>query len=78
VYYPALIGRMDVHFSNARYKVDSTDTLALLSEFEDGPVTLDWDNAVEFDPNTIETSPLPGAAYAELPSATKKATAYRK
>ena len=78
VYYPALIGRMDVHFSNARYKVDSTDTLALLSEFEDGPVTLDWDNAVEFDPNTIGTSPLPGATYAELPSATKKATAYRK
>ena len=69
---------MDVHFSNARFKVDRTDTLALLSEFEDGPITLDWDNAVEFDANTIETSPLPGAEYAELPASTKKADAYRK
>jgi hypothetical protein len=69
---------MDVHFSNARYKVDSTETLAFLSELQDAPVALDWDNAVEFDPHTIETSQLPGAAYAALPTAAKKATAYRK
>ncbi len=37
-YYPAVIGRMDVHYSNARYKVDNTETLAFLSELEDGPV----------------------------------------
>jgi hypothetical protein len=78
VYYPAVIGRMDVHFSNARYKVDSTETLAFLSEVEDAPVAMDWDNAVAFDPHTIDTSPLPGAAYAALPSAAKKASAYRK
>ncbi len=77
-YYPAVIGRMDVHFSNARYKVDSTETLAFLSQLEDAPVALDWDNAVEFDPQTIDTSPLPDAAYTELPTAAKKATAYRK
>ncbi len=78
VYYPAVIGRMDVHFSNARYKVDRTETLAFLSEVEDAPVAMDWDNAVEFDPHTIDTSPLPDAAYAALPTAAKKATAYRK
>ena len=47
-------------------------------EVEDAPVALDWDNAVEFDPHTIDTSPLPGAAYAALPGAAKKASAYRK
>jgi Helicase HerA, central domain len=78
VYYPAVIGRMDVHFSNARYKVDRTETLAFLSELGDGPVTLDWDNAVQFDPNNIETSPLSGADYNDLPATAKKATAYRK
>jgi hypothetical protein len=78
VYYPAVIGRMDVHFFNARYQVDSTETLAFLSEVEDAPVAVDWDNAVEFDPHTIDTSPLPDAAYAALPTAAKKATAYRK
>jgi hypothetical protein len=78
VYYPAVIGRMDVHFSNARYKVDTTETLAYLSAFEDGPVVLDWDNAVEFDPTTIDTAPLSGATYAELPTVAKKASTYRK
>jgi len=78
VYYPAVIGRMDVHFSNARYKVDRTETLAFLSELEDAPVALDWDNAVEFDSHTIDTSPLPDATYTALPTAAKKATAYRK
>ncbi len=78
VYYPAVIGRMDVHFSNARCKIDRTETLAFLSELENAPVALDWDNAVEFDPHTIDTSPLPGAAYTALPTAAKKASAYRK
>jgi len=78
VYHPAVIGRMDIHFSNARYKVDSAETLALLSEFGDGPVVLDWDNAVEFAPDNIETSPLSGADYADLPAAAKKAATYRK
>ena len=78
MYYPAVIGRMDVHFSNALYKVDRTETVAFLSELEDAPVALDWDNAVEFDPHAIDTSPLPGAAYSPLPTAAKKATAYRK
>ena len=78
MYYPAVIGRMDVHFFNARYQVDSTETLAFLSEVEDAPVAVDWDNAVDFDPHTIDTSPLPDAAYAALPTAAKKATAYRK
>ncbi len=78
VYYPAVIGRLDVHFSNTRYKVDRTETLAFLSELEDAPVALDWDNAVEFDPHTIDTSPLPGAVYTALPTAAKKAAAYRK
>ena len=78
VYYPAVIGRLDIHFSSARYKVDSAETLALLSEFGDGPVVLDWDNAVEFAPDNIETSPLSGADYADLPAAAKKAAMYRK
>ncbi len=77
-YYPAVIGRLDVHYSNARYKVDRTETLAFLSELEDGPVALDWDNAMAFDPHTIDTSPLPGATYTALPTAAKKAVAYRK
>ena len=78
VYYPALIGRLDIRFSSTRYHVDSAQTLAFFSELQDGPVVLDWDNATEFDPHSIETSPLPGAAYTDLPAAAKRAAAYRK
>ncbi len=78
VYYPAVIGRLDVHFSSSRYRVDSARTLAVFSELQDGPVALDWDDATEFDPHSIATAPLPAAAYAELPAAAKKAAAYRK
>jgi hypothetical protein len=78
VYYPALIGRLDIRFSSTRYHVDSAQTLSFFSELQDGPVVLDWDNATEFDPHSIETSPLPGAAYTDLPAAAKRAAAYRK
>ncbi len=77
-YYPAVVGRMDVHYSDARYKIDTTQTVALAAELGEGPVPLDWDNAVEFDPATLETAPLPGSEYAALPLVAKKAAAYRK
>lgn len=78
VYYPGVIGRMDVHYSNARYKVDTTETLALAAQLEEGPVALDWDIAVEFDPLVLETTPLSGGEYTDMPAVAKKVSTYRK
>jgi hypothetical protein len=78
VYYPGVVGRMDVHYSNARYKVDTTETLALSAQLEDGPVALDWDSAVAFDPIAVEASPLTGGEYADLPPAAKDVSNFRK
>jgi len=78
VYSPAVIGRMDVHYSNARYKVDTTETVALAAQLEEGPVPLDWDSAVELDPQSIETTPVTGGEYAELPADAKNVPNYRK
>ncbi len=78
VYYPGVIGRMDVHYANARHKVDITETLALAAQLEDGPVALDWDSAVEIDPYALETTPTTGGQYADLPQAASKVTNYRK
>ena len=44
---------------NAKHKVDTTETLALSAQLEDGPVALDWDSAVQFDPVAVEASPIP-------------------
>ncbi len=43
IYKPALAARMDVHYGNVRYHVDTTETVALICEMSDGTVALDWD-----------------------------------
>ncbi|MBW2514599.1 MAG: ATP-binding protein, partial [Deltaproteobacteria bacterium] len=78
VYYPGVMGRMDVHYANAKYKVETTETLALAAPLEDGPVALDWDGAMEIDPFTLETEPVSGGHFADLPAAASKAANYRK
>jgi hypothetical protein len=78
VYYPGVVGRMDVHYSNARHKVDTTETLALAARLEDGPVPLDWDRAVQFDPFSVEASPIPDGEYADLPAAAQNLSNFRK
>ncbi|MCK5914590.1 MAG: ATP-binding protein, partial [Deltaproteobacteria bacterium] len=77
-YYPALLGRLDIHFFSNRYDIDTLKTLALMTELEDGPVALDWDNSINISPDSIETEPLPGAEFADLPSAAKRAATFRK
>ena len=78
VYYPGLFGSMDVHYFNARHKVDTTETLALAAPLEEGPVVLDWDRAVEFDSQNLEVKPLSDAEYADFPTAAQKVSNYRK
>jgi hypothetical protein len=80
MYYPAVAGWLDVHYSSARYKVDSTRKVAMSAMLEDGPVPLDWDQAEEITsaPDALQTSPLPGASFAELPSSARKTKSYSK
>jgi hypothetical protein len=80
MYYPAVAGWLDVHYSNARYKVDVTQKVAIAGMLEDGPVAVDWDQAEEVDLSSddLQTSPLSGANFAELPSAAEKVKSYNK
>jgi hypothetical protein len=78
VYYPGVIGRMDVHYSHAKHKVDTTETLALAAQLEEGPVALDWDSAVQFDPIAVEASPVSDGEYADLPAAAQNVSNFRK
>ena len=80
VYYPAVAGWLDVHYSSAKYSIDTTEKVAVSTILEDGPVPLDWDQAEEIGltPDNLQTSPLPGAAFTELPSAARNAKSYSK
>jgi len=78
VYYPAIVGRMDVHYSSARYKVETTETVAMAAQFDTGPVLLDWDSAELFDPQAIATTPMMSGEYVDLPAAANRVSNYRK
>jgi hypothetical protein len=80
MYYPAVAGWLDVYYSSAKYKVDVTQKLAVAATLEDGPVAIDWDQADEIalSSDDLQTSPLSGATFAELPSVAEKAKSYNK
>jgi len=78
IYYPAAMGCLDIHFASSKYKVNTTKALTLASELSDAPVAVDWDHAEELDiePSQLSTSPMPGAAFAELPAIAQHADSY--
>ena len=79
-YFPALAGWIDVHYSSTKDKVSVSETVALAAMFEKGPVVMDWDAAevLNLDPADLETEPLMGPSFAELPAAAKNTKAYTK
>jgi len=80
MYYPAVAGWLDVYYSSAKYQVDINRKLAVAAMLEDGPVAVDWDQAEELGlrSDDLQTSPLSGADFAQLPSAAEKAPSYNK
>ncbi len=76
VYQPHLIGAAEVRFSDKR--VDTARNLTLLAPISDGVVSVNWDEARRADlpVSDLETSPEPGANFAELPAAGGKAKSY--
>jgi hypothetical protein len=80
MYYPAVAGWLDVYYSSAKYKVDVTRKMAVAAILEDGPVAVDWDQSEEIglSSDDLQTSPLSGANFAELPSVAEKAKSYNK
>jgi hypothetical protein len=79
-YVPAVGGWLDVHYSNRRYGIDVSEAVALAALIEDGPLPVDWDQALEIGavPGDIASSPLPGAAFADLPAAANRPAHYKK
>jgi len=79
-YLPALAGWIEVHYSDAHKKVSASAKLSLAAMLEEGPVAVDWDLAQEIalEPGDLETDPLAGTSFAELPAAAKNGKNYTK
>ena len=80
VYYPAVIGCVEVHYISAKYLVDTAISTTIVAELSEGPVTVSWNHAMEVTaaPDDLLSDPLPGAEFAELPPVAQRDAAYGK
>jgi hypothetical protein len=80
VYHPRLIATANMLFNNARYHVESEKVAVYAVEFEDGPVSVNWDNgdALTLSVDDLQTKGLAAARYATVPAAAGSAKSYAK
>ena len=76
-YHPMLLGTAEVRYSNSK-TVEMTQQLNLLAAFGDGPVSVDWSQAVPIDlpVEDLESEPEAGAHFGAVPSEATKAKSY--
>lgn len=77
IYQSMLLGAAEVHYSSSK-TVDLTQQLLLLAAFSDGPVSLDWAQAVTPDlpVGDLEPEPEAKADYADVPADAAKVKSY--
>jgi len=77
-YFPAVAAGLDIHYTNAKQRIDLSRRLAYAAPLAEGPVPLDWDLAFEIplDPAELAAKPSAGAVFAELPAEGKKPKSY--
>jgi len=77
-YYPAVLAGFDIHYTSAKQRIDLSRRLAYAAPLAEGPVPLDWDQAVAvmLDPSELKSKPDVGASFADLPAEAKKPKAY--
>ncbi len=79
VYMPTVFGQVDIYYQHAKYDVNLSQTLAMAVEIADGPVPVDWYQAQRINNALamLESEPMKGAAFAELPSPALQAPNYK-
>jgi len=78
IYHPRLVAAADILYNNARYHVDDERSCLYTVEFEDGPVSVDWDNSESLDigVDDLDSDGIETASYAECPSCASVAKSY--
>jgi hypothetical protein len=77
-YYSAVLAGLDIHYTNPKQRIDLSRRLAYAAPLSEGPVPLDWDQAVfvVLHPSELNPKPAGGATFAALPAEAKKPKAY--
>jgi hypothetical protein len=76
-YHPVILGAVEVRYSDSK-SVDMTQQLTLLTDINDGPVKVDWNQGTPLDVPTedLEQEPQSDAQFAAVPSSASKAKSY--
>src|SRR5215203_4641369 len=76
-YHPMLLGAGEVRYSNSN-GVDTTQQVTLLARLADGPVDLDWSQAVALDLplEDLESQPEDGSQFVAAPAKAAKEKSY--
>jgi hypothetical protein len=77
-YFPAVAASLDIHYTSAKQQIDLSRQMAVAAPLVEGPVALDWNQAIgiDMDPAALVAKPAAGAVFAELPPEAKRAKAY--
>ena len=80
VYYPAVMGCLEVNYTSTKYGLGLSKPLVLASQLEDGPIPLDWDQVLDLamDPGNLLEEPMSGVKHAELPPLAGQSKAYKQ
>jgi hypothetical protein len=76
-YRAMLIGAAEIHYTDSK-AIDVTQPLTLLAEISDGPVTVDWNQAVALDVpiEVLQSTAEPNAEFAEVSAKAAKERSY--
>ncbi|MBS0191727.1 MAG: ATP-binding protein [Planctomycetes bacterium] len=78
VYIPKLLGMSSVYYSDAKAGVEQEVASCLLTDFQSGPVAIDWDKAEQMDwtQGDLEKEPAADASFQAPPAEAAKAKSY--
>lgn len=79
-YHAQLLAVTQVRYASTKYRVDVAGVLPLVADVTDGPIPVNWDEAIELhvDPNALEKEGTAGASFSEVPAALLNAKNHAK
>jgi hypothetical protein len=78
VYHPRLVAAADILYNSARYNIEAESNVLNSVEFEDGPVSVNWDNSepLAIGVDGLRSDGEEAAAYADCPACAAVAKSY--
>ncbi len=77
-YHPNIIGVADIRYKDTKTRIDTTQTVVLLTPVTDNPIPVNWDHSVQTDLqiSNLQKTPLQHCSFTELPLAASIAKNY--